>query len=282
MANRTDIHRKGAVIASDYEYVLSYSLATSQGGWPVPSYRVNCLLDRRTKDHVPTEHDANGTCCILGMREKGKLFAKHGNTGKCTICGAAFIYGDVWVHTKTGEHIHVGHDCADKYQMIADRSEFDGLRASFAEVAIKASEIQHFLDTHEGLADALKGDHNILRDLSSKLHQWRYLSDKQVALALKIFSEMNDPNRQVETLVPAPTEGRIDISGEIVSVKQTDWGTRMTIKVKTPAGAWLAWGNVPKGLVPQRGQSVTIRATAEAGREAHFCKYSRPMLIKGE
>ncbi len=47
MATRTDPHRPGAIIATDYEQVLYYSLATTQDGWPIPSIGVNCELDGR-------------------------------------------------------------------------------------------------------------------------------------------------------------------------------------------------------------------------------------------
>ncbi len=131
--NRSDPHRPGAIVPADYEYVFSYNLATSEGGWPIPSLGINCELDRRyirknddgTETVVNGSHDADGLCCVVGMRGRGHKFFDGSGAGKCSVCGTCYIYGDVWRHVPTGEHIHLGHTCAAKYSMLADRSEWE-------------------------------------------------------------------------------------------------------------------------------------------------------------
>lgn len=299
MTKRADAHRVGAIVPEDYEYVLSYSLATTDDGWPVPSYRVNCELDRRVLDEKGAlisngQHDEHGRCCVVGLFHVAKVcFASHGSTGKCTICGAAFVYGDVWVHTPTGEHINVGHTCAEKYSMLADRGDFDaGLEAlKRATAATRLAEMnrkerQAFLDDHPGLAEALEVDHYIVKDIAARFRQYRSLSEKQVALVMKLSNETKNP-APAEVHVPAP-EGRVTVRGKVLSVKVADsdfGGYKMTVKVETPAGSWLAWGTCPRNILDAapgthiaslKGAEVEFSAQLKRGRDAHFALFTRP------
>ena len=297
MTTRTDAHRKGAIVPAEYEYVFSYNLSTTELGWPVPSCGVNCELDGRRevreagqpRRFVNGEHRPDGRCCIIGLRNVARVpFAVHGGTGRCTTCGARFIYGDVWMHVPTGEYIHLGHDCADKYGLLADRSSHElalgRVRAAAAVVAQRAVNEERRDATvlkHPGLAAAfaLADRHPILADLAAKALRFE-LSEKQVALALKLADEVMHP-KPVEALVAAPVEGgRQVIEGEVISLKtyESDFGTslKMTLKVTTPAGAWLAWGTCPAALACGRGSRVRLVATLKAGREPHFALFSRP------
>jgi hypothetical protein len=120
-SKRNDVHRPGAIVPRDYEPVLHYSLSTTDGGWALPSEGVNCQLDRREVDAKGVvvkngEHDTDGCCCVEGFLHVAKVaFVATGGTGKCSVCGAAFVYGCVWKHLPTGEHLHLGHECARKY-----------------------------------------------------------------------------------------------------------------------------------------------------------------------
>lgn len=271
---RTDIHRVGAIEPENYRIVLSYALPGSEGGWPVPG--VN--MDR-----------------IAALRAAGVPFADHGGPGKCTVCGATFRYGDVWVHVPTGTHIHVGQDCAAKYELIADRRDFerelDATRVRSArehQAAIKAEARAEFLAGHPGLAEALQTDHRIVRDIASRFEVYGTLSPAQVALVLRLATEAATP-RPEEAHVPAP-EGRQTVRGRVVSVKthEGDWGPslKVTIKVETPAGSWLAWGTLPAALAdagaarPEgadwRGAEIEFVATLARGRDAHFALFKRP------
>jgi hypothetical protein len=149
MAKRTDPHRPGAIVPADYEHVLSYNGATSQDGWPVPSFGINCELDGRTwrdaeGNVVPQssrkavrcvngKHADDGRCCVMGLLHVADV-RMVGNACRCTVCGTEFVYGEVWLHVPTGEHVHVGHICGRKYELLADRSAFE-LRAGRARAA---------------------------------------------------------------------------------------------------------------------------------------------------
>jgi hypothetical protein len=296
---RTDPHRPGAIIPSDYEHVLWYSLATSVEGWPQPSSGVNCELDRRVErldengkllEVINGKHSADGHCCVVGLRQSGAKFAEtsrdHG-TGRCTVCGAYFVYGEVWQYKPTGELIHVGHDCADKYNLVADRSEWiawhkeqKDLRAAAILKREKATARDKFIAEHKlEEAYALREKHPILGDIFRKLYSYGSLSEKQVAFALKLEAEVKNPPPP-EKHVPAP-EGRVVVDGRIVSVKTYDsaWGSsiKITVKVETPEGNWLVWSTLPSSIfTASRGDRIRFTATLKRGNEPHFAFGKRP------
>jgi hypothetical protein len=266
---RIDPHRPGAIVPADYEYVCSYVFG-ADGMPPI------------------------GMQEVAKAREKHEIF-KHPSwgfgLGKCSVCGAHFNYGDLWLHVGTDELITLGHDCADKYEMMADRSAYElavgnakAARAVAIEKAMHAEAIKAFCDKWPGLEAALLCEHNIVKDIGARLQKWGSISDKQVALVLKLADEAANP-KPAEAHVPAP-EGKVTFQGVCVSLKskETEWGTQMkiTVKVTTPEGSWLAWGTCPASILDERagadlrGSVVEITATLKRGADAHFALMSRP------
>lgn len=305
---RKDSHRVGAIVPEDYDIVLSYSLATTEGGWPVPSFRVNCELDcHLEKDSVEktkSPHSPDGKCCIIGLLHIAKVdFAEHGGIGKCTVCGARFGSGDVWVHRTTGEHIHLGYTCADKYGFLAERGDFDAARGSMVRATAaqriaesNRKEREDFLAAHPGLAEDLTVKHHIVEYIADKFHTYRSLSAPQIKLVQKLANEVRNPPPE-EKHVPAPT-GKVLVRGKVVSLKSVegfrgDTAWKMTVKVETPEGSWLAWGTCPEVLVMAgaancpgdarkglRGANVEFSATLKQGNDDYFAIYSRPTKAK--
>lgn len=110
---------------------------------------------------------------LMSATQSREKFAGTGGLGKCSVCGACYIYGDLWKHESTGEHIHIGQDCAAKYELLADRSAFeleaDRRKAATARECIKAANKSHreaFLASHPGLEAALTCDHPIVKDIA--------------------------------------------------------------------------------------------------------------------
>jgi hypothetical protein len=276
-AERMDPHRPSAIVPAEYRYVLSYALASTYNGWPVRPINVDRIME---------------------MRRDGVKFAAHGGLGKCTVCGAAYIHGDVWLHEPTGENIHIGHDCALKYQLMADRSalelELGRRRAAAARqltAKINAERRHAFFMTHPGLEADLEIDHHIVRDIKARFHQYFTLSDKQIALVRKIAEETRNP-RPAEKHIPAPT-GKVQFEGEIVGAKviETGFGSavKITVKVETSAGSWLAYGTCPAAILDSvqpgqngrcyeiKGRRASLKATLKrSDRDAHFCFMKRP------
>lgn len=271
--NRTDSHRPSAIIPANYSYVGSYFL----GNGDDQGFTDEAILD------IP--------------REK---FSSRGGFGSCSICGTGFTAGDVWHHGPSDTYIHVGCVCAPKYQLLADRSEFElivgrikAARATAIQKKINAEKRAAFLGQHQGLGEALEVDHRIIRDIRSRFIQYCELSDKQIALVFKIAAEAQKPAPEQEKLVPAPVApGRQTFTGTVVSAKAVDsgYGTayKMTVKVETPEGAWLVWGTCPANVLDSapchnsrcvglRGATVKVTATLVPGREPHFAFMKRPV-----
>lgn len=292
---RNDIHCPSNIIPANYQIVLSYAL----GQW---HYGTNCEHDRAVRDEKgavvsPGEHGQDGKCCLKALRESGVQFSEHGGAGNCSICGARYLYGDVWVHTPTGEHIHIGHTCADKYEMMADRSAFE-LELGRLKKA-KAIQIQReqnaearaeFLSAHPGLEEALKTEHHIVQDIAAKFITYRSLSDKQIALVMKLAQEAKNPpeKEEEEKQIPAPITGeRQTFVGTVVHTKLQEgyYGSqyKMIVKVQGEGGVWKVWTTIPAKLldsVPNskslRGAEVEITARLQAGDDPHFCFAKRP------
>lgn len=88
----------------------------------------------------------------------------------------------------------------------------------------------------------------------------------------------------------APT-GRQTFRG-VVSTKSQEGGYgveyKMTVKVTTAEGTWLAWGTIPSALLESvpvgergriytlRGLEVEITATLQRGKDEHFAIAKRP------
>lgn len=304
MAPRTDVHSPSNIIPANYSHILSYNLPSSQDGFPIPSSGVNCELDNRNPSTGENgKHSEDGLCCIIGIRHiaKGVFGGKWDSTGKCSVCGANFVYGDVWRHDPSGEFVHLGHTCAAKYEMLADRSAWElklgRLKDAAAKAVIRArndEERREFLAANPGLgaALALADKHRILEDLAQKFGIYRGLSARQVELALKLAHEVNNPEA-AETNIPAPiTGGRQTFRGVVVSVKDSDgpygmtW--KVTVKVQGNGGTWLAWGTLPASILDAnraqgrtarglKGAVVELTATLKPGRDAHFAMMNRPV-----
>jgi hypothetical protein len=299
---RTDAHRPGAIIPANYDHWNSYSLARGL----VPTIGVDCAMPvpqydaegRHTGTITPVCPDS-GRCCVASThRHAREIF---GGIGKCGVCGAHYVYGSMFRHTLTGAIVHMGHDCADKYEAMYDLSawELANKRAEAASArAVQATkntaERESFLAKHEGLADALKlgdatSDHRgtqILADLAAKFTTYRMMSEKQIALAFKLAHEIRNPPppKAEEIKVAAPTGKGIEFEGEIVSVKSHEgawgWSTKVTIKVTTSEGIWLAWGTLPSNIRGEdlKGVRVSVKAALEAGREPSFVFMKRPAM----
>jgi hypothetical protein len=297
---RTDAHRPGAIIPAHYRYVMSYALSSGER----QAIRLDCEMpayDPDTLKMLEPVKCGTGACCVAKLHRIGSKFAATGGIGKCSVCSALFVYGDVWVHEPTGEHIHIGHECADKYALLVDRSAFElqvgrakDAAARIVQAKKNAEEREAFLAAHDGLRGALVTKHPIVEDIFKKFIMFRRLSEAQVALVFKLANEAKNP-KPAEAHVPAPT-GRQTFRGTVLSVKEhgdrySRWGAswKMTVKVLSDNGVWLAWGTAPtmhradgSTLFPAKGDELEIAATLELGREAHFAFMKRPRakLIK--
>lgn len=264
---RTDLHRPGALIPVDYRCVACFSFPTGPEGIDPEGY-----MDEY-QEWSNTHPDSELT--------------KHDNGG-CAICGTHYRHGAIMLHIPTGDFIEIGHRCASTHALALSDTGFQRalkkqrkLRQVEITRARKAAKRADFLAEHPGLEVALQGDHYITRDMAAKFQRYLALSDKQIALAMKLAAE--EPERkEAERQTDCP-EGRIEVEGEVVGLgrKDTDWGSArytMTVEVTTDAGTFRIWGTQPTSLDDAaRGSRVRFTATIARSSDDHsFGFFKRP------
>lgn len=224
----------------------------------------------------------------------------------CDYCGTA-ISQLCWVESSDGKRFKVGSDCIAKaggvrlakalkaHQSTERKAKSEVARANdrAARALTKAEACAAFIAKHDGLAEALKVEHPIIADIAAQVQRFGKLSDKQIAFVMKLAKEATEPKVE-EKNIPAPvSSNRVTFSGKVVSAKiqhsdvyGSQW--RMTVKVTTAEGAWLAWGTIPAGMIAQvpydqggtlerlRGADVIMTARLVAGKDAHFAIMKRP------
>ena len=123
------------------------------------------------------------------------------------------------------------------------------------------------------------GENDFLRDLLRKCVQYGSLSEKQLAAARKAMDRTMlfraERLAEAATAADVPT-GRIEVTGEIMSIKDKGWGPKMIVK---HADGWKVWGSVPSSLteaVAYRSQwvgempSIAHEATVAVGDTVKF------------
>jgi hypothetical protein len=304
---RTDCHRPGAIIPADYEPRIAFSLPRMIHGFPCPSIGLNCVNDFREilTDAEgrflgwgkPGTHDGSGCCCVEELK-RVHAPALRCIPGRCDVCGACYKEGQAFLHTPTKTLVLMGHDCADKYELMHDASATEIAHERHAralaihiERARKEGARADFLAQHAGLAEAFElraeprpGGGNedwkrgVLFDMHHKFVLLTSLSDKQVAFALKLANEIRNPapKRTEETWLDVPKfAARAEVSGLVLATKITEgFGPRgeggqmkMLVAAEAEGGRFKVWSTVPvsatdgRTLRDLKGMRIRIRAT---------------------
>ena len=286
-AKRTDVHRPGAIIPTDYQPVLAYYF----GKGLERGMGVNCASDfghykkdeNGVEQYVSGEHAPGGYCCLAGLREIVKVkFAEVGGAGSCSVCKAHFSAGEVWRHVPTGEHIHLGHDCAMKYELFADDPEWTAKlamieqhRKALIEERARSVKFDAFVRAYPFLADVLEmvDEKGILADMKNKVRKYGSLSEKQIDFACSVASRMlcpARPPRAADVNVRAP-EGRVVVEGIVISKKlyESDFGSTFKVTVKAISSQGVSCTAAYKFLALQ------FKNTTSTAPEGYKCKSGR-------
>lgn len=267
--SRTDRHRPSVMKPEEYREVLSFCQAVPEKLQPA----------------------VNRDEAVELYRQKG--VGIHGGIFQCDLCGAHYRYGSLFEHEPTGELISVGHDCADKLDLMVDWNAAERMRELGLAGRERAEREQRLsawkADNAEVWAVMEGSQHPIVVDIRARListgARWG-LSDKQVELVKRIVAQ--EKMRAEEKHVPVPFRDgeRARVEGSVVSVKSVEspygrtW--KMTLKVQTPGGCYLLHGSVPSQLIDKLearelvGQRVGLTALVQHGRDVHFAFYKRP------
>jgi predicted RNA-binding Zn-ribbon protein involved in translation (DUF1610 family) len=142
----------------------------------------------------------------------------------------------------------------------------------------------------EAFVAAPEGDPR--RDMAEKLERWGSLSDKQVAFALTLHVRQQEKESGIEAPKGSAPEGREQIEGNIVGMKEYDgdYGTvlKILVQCEDEQGAYKVFVSFPRGLnVHPNGDHETVQQLADrkarvrltatwTRKEADFATGKRP------
>jgi hypothetical protein len=201
--------------------------------------------------------------------------------------------------------VDIGETCLDN-RFSLDKGEFQALRkaarlnserravrAQYADLVASHAWIAWALDADlPAIAGATRrwSDVEILGDLLDKARRYGSLSDKQHAFGARLVERLQESVERIaerkaeaEALAAAGVrapEGRVEVMGEVVSLKQveSDFGLTTKFLVRADEG-WKVWGTVPRAILDEveRGSRVAFTATLKpSGDDPTFGFASRP------
>lgn len=268
MSKRTDVHRPGMIQPHLYTFIGWYYLGLGGKG------RVEKVSAKLEAFRVSEE------CWDFGALTFGTF-------GKCGVCGARFALGEVWQHVETMDFVHIGHDCAEKYDLVSgtDWTAIQDMRERAIKgqrtAARNAKRKAEILALYPDLEAALKTDHRIVREINQRIQDGAKVSENQIALVLRIGAQVAVQARRPEEVHVAAPEGKQTIRGIIMSKKihESQFGSclKMTVKILTSEGSWLAWGTVPSSIEAQIGATVEFTANlTRSNDKPHFAFFKHP------
>ena len=260
MAKRTDIHRPSNPDFDPQEYTC---IATFDLAWH-PS--VETAINAAMRAAYRTDVLAN-----LIKNRKAK-WAEHvtAQSMQCGHCGTRIQYVALLLHEPTNEMIEVGEIClGNRFSLSAN--QFKSLREASAQRRAESKNAEKraaLLEEHPELVTAMESDNSFIKDVMRKFKRYAELSDRQIAAvktALVRDAEWEvkkaAEQKQMESAKDAPS-GRIEITGEILSIKYRDsfYGGGFKITIKTTDG-WKLWVSRPSALKEvEIGDTVSMTA----------------------
>ena len=232
-------------------------------------------------EHAAIQHE---------LDKLGKEWAdtiSHTNGG-CASCGTYFFYGAIVHNDTTGDTLAIGGICLEVFELSNRIALAKRNSKAAAERGAKARAGEEFAIEH-GLTEALKVEHYITESISNQLKNKGSISEKQIALVLKIEQDeiafaVKVAAREAELAdAPALEEGRYTITGLVISTKykETEFGTQYKQLVELDNGNRV-YGTIPRAIdgdVWDTRSEVRVQFDAKVERstdDEHFGFYSRP------
>jgi hypothetical protein len=242
---RTDIHRPSVINPADYHFVSFHSHHAD--------YVANLIEQEQLRSH---------------MLATGGKFSDHNHGGSCHVCGAHAVTVARFHHVPSNTYVQTGEDCAEKLH-VGDALNFRSFRVKAKQSIAAAAGKQNakiFLEKEKltaawdiydgGLKNAPDWEENTIYDIVHKLVRYGSISDKQKLFITNILDQIT--NRDViaaqrvaekESALPIPVEGRVTVSGTVITLKGQDtmygYVTKMLIQ---HVDGWKIWGTVPQAL----------------------------------
>lgn len=268
---RTDVHRPSALVTEDYEFAF-------------------CGMH-----HAPAVH-TTGPANMETLNEllaEGYRFADVHGAEQCSHCGTRINYYAVLRHLPSKTLIHVGETCLDnRFELASEEFHELRLRAALDRAAQRVKGLREsFRRRHPDLYDFLEENAEGRDEFYGSL--WRYLSRHgelspaqikalQASIERKAVREAERAEKAASEPAPAPVvEGRITVTGEVLSTKAQDspYGPTLKMLVLEERG-FKVWGTLPRALeadVPLVGKRVVFTASVERSDDDEcFGFFKRP------
>jgi hypothetical protein len=193
---------------------------------------------------------------------------EHSDNARCWACHSQ---GGVWVTAGT---------LAKREKAREARARRAEKKAAADRAAQEAAWTTWEADNFETIAAArLLPASDFQADMVAQLDEHRPLTERQAAAVHRIHDRMLADALAAEQAQDVPT-GRIEITGEVVSIKEVDnaYGSTIKMLVRDDRG-FKVWGTMPSAIMGQRctGKRVAFAAAVEPSRDdAKFGLFKRP------
>lgn len=177
----------------------------------------------------------------------------------CGHCGARIRFAGVLTHKDSKEIIYAGEECLSNRFHELSKAEFQRLReqAKLNRDRMKKQEkIDQIIKDHPTLGeDTAEFRNHFLLDIQDHLERTGELSDKQISAFEKALPKAKewkaqlDKEREELKLVPDAPTGRVEITGEVLKIKniESHFGFTLKMTLKTTDG-WKLWVTVPESI----------------------------------
>jgi hypothetical protein len=273
MAKRTDIHRPSSPsfdpeayelfgifqIALKIKRVVGY---ISDGTYMIPQFET---VDSPLKIALTELKTKGWRTDDIGDRD-----SVIGN--QCAHCGAHIQYGALLTYAKDLTLLAVGQDCLEnRFESELTAKEFQALREAgrLNRTRLNTAErVAEIYSENPKLIEARDSENGFVQDVIGKLEKNGELTERQIAAVIKAVERDAEweakkaaEQKKMESAKDAPS-GRIEITGEILSIKYRDsfYGGGFKITIKTTDG-WKLWVSRPSALKEvEVGDTVSMTA----------------------
>lgn len=263
-------------------------------------YEVEDYLDNRRPQYYGQDIDSWRLEIADWEAENARIFGADWirKIHACVHCGNGRVR---WItavrHIPTGEVVVFGADCTERlgfanrkaFKLALLQKKAEGIKGRLkiwnARVAFLEAHPQFVVAIEAVKTNPVHAGNRFAHDVVRKLDQYGSLSDKQVnGVIASLQRDIEFAARkaaQVEEVKGDAPEGRVEVTGEVLSVqeRETHFGfvTKMLVKLGNNSKVWVT---VPSGSGIERGDMATFKATFERSRDdKSFAFGSRPFIV---
>ena len=288
---RTDIHRPVSLVTEDYDYFGSYDCGTTEER---PDFAAQRLL---RKLHPTMQgsgvYDANDKCDHCGARIRYGALLIHKPTNTYIHVGETCLDNRFELATADFQALRkaaaLNRERRSREQRLSEFCEANpaAVWATYSN-NLRDGGLTYSIHDDYWDQDVIRGGmdeytktgklFSILSDLDYKLTRYIDISPKQVALIDKLMTDLTaryerqlawdaDKAAAKESAQDAP-EGRVRVTGEVVSTKwvENDFGMTQKMLAKADEG-YTVWMSVPSNLELDKGDRFTCMVKLERAKD---------------